>query len=450
MKYFGTDGIRGVANLDLTPEFALKVGKAAGLYFKGDLIVSKDPRLSSDSLESALISGILSTGVNVYSTGILPTPALSLLLKINGKSGGAMISASHNPIEYNGIKFFNRGGIKLSEKEEEEIEKIIDEEIFLSKNFSPKNFGKNITFLEGKHLYLNEVIRNNKIDLRNFKIALDLAFGATTVVAPIIFSTLNADLILFNEKPDGNKINVDCGSTNIEFLIQKKKEKNFDIGFSFDGDGDRVIAVDEMGEVVDGDIIMFLLAKHLNLKEIVITVMSNFGLKVLLNKYEIKYYETPVGDRNVLYKMLEVNAPIGGEQSGHIIYLPQSRTGDGIITSLLLLKVLLKENKPLSELRKEFIRYPQILRNVEVKDKNSAMHDDVFLKEVILWNEKLNGRGRVLVRPSGTENLIRIMVEGEDEDEIKEIALSLENLLKKRLAQRNSLGDEEEGSPIKK
>lgn len=373
MKYFGTDGIRGIANEYLTPEFALKVGKAAGIYFKGDLIVSKDPRLSSDSLEGALISGILSTGVNVYSTGILPTPALSLLLKINGKSGGAMISASHNPIEYNGIKFFNRGGIKLSEKEEKEIEELIDSEIKLN-----RNFGKHINFIEGKHLYISEIIRNNKINLKGVRVALDLAFGATTVVAPLIFSSLNANLTLYNEVPDGNRINVNCGSTNIEFLVQKRKEKDFDIGFSYDGDGDRVIAVDENGEVVDGDMIMFILAKYLKLESIVITVMSNFGLKVLLNRYKIKYYETPVGDRNVLYKMLEVNAPIGGEQSGHIIFLPQSKTGDGIITSLLLLEVLLNENKPLSELKKEFIKYPQILRNVEVSDKNLIMNDDIF------------------------------------------------------------------------
>lgn len=442
MKYFGTDGIRGIANLDLTPEFALKVGKAAGIYFKGDLIVSKDPRLSSDSLEGALISGILLTGVNVYSTGILPTPALSLLLKINGKSGGVMISASHNPIEYNGIKFFNREGIKLSEEEEEEIEKLIENEIKLN-----RNFGKHIDFIEGKHLYISEIIRNNKINLKGMKIALDLAFGATTVVAPLIFSSLNSNLTLYNEVPDGNRINVNCGSTNIDFLVEKKKERNFDIGFSYDGDGDRVIAVDEKGEVVDGDMIMFILAKYLKLESIVITVMSNYGLKVLLNKYKINYYETPVGDRNVLYKMLEVNAPIGGEQSGHIIFLPQSKTGDGIITSLLLLKVMLNENKPLSELKKEFIKYPQILRNVEVTDKYLIMNDEIFKKEVIRWNEKLNGKGRVLVRPSGTENLIRIMVEGEKEDEIKEIAFSLEEFLKKRLAQIKKLGDEEEGSP---
>ena len=435
MKYFGTDGIRGIANEDLTPEFALKVGKASGLFFRGDIIVSKDPRLSSDALEAALISGILSTGVNVYTTGILPTPALSLLLKTNGKSGGGMISASHNPIEYNGIKFFNKNGIKLSEKEEEEIEKLIDKEIKVN-----KNFGKNFSFLEGKDIYIREVIKNNKLNLKGIKIALDLAYGATTVVAPHIFSSLNADLILFNEIPDGKRINVNCGSTNIDFLTKMKKERNFDIGFSYDGDGDRVIAVDDKGEVVDGDMIMFILAKHLKLNSIVITVMSNFGLKVLLNKYKIKYFETPVGDRNVLYKMLEEDVPIGGEQSGHIIFLPQSNTGDGIITSLLLLRVILNENKPLSELKKEFIKYPQILRNVEVQDKNLIMNDEEFKKEVMLWNERLNGKGRVLVRPSGTENLIRIMVEGEKEEEIKEIAISLENSLKKRLAQISKSG----------
>ncbi|HQP00031.1 MAG TPA: phosphoglucosamine mutase [Caldisericia bacterium] len=442
MKYFGTDGVRGVANLDLTCELALKIGRAASSFFNGDIIVSKDPRLSSDMIEMALVSGILSKGNNAYLTGIIPTPALSLLLSDNRKKGGAMISASHNPIEDNGIKFFDEKGFKLREKDEEKIEKLMEEEIKLPIGRG----GKVIYFNEAKAIYIKTIIEKNKLNLNGLKIALDLAYGATTTVAPEIFSNLNSSLTLFNEKPDGEKVNVGCGSTNPEFLSRKIKENGFDLGFSFDGDGDRVIAFDEKGDIVDGDMIMFILAKYLKIPSIVITVMSNFGLKVLLNKYGIRFYEVPVGDRNVLYKMVEVNASLGGEQSGHIIYLPQSKTGDGIITSLLLLKVLVEQNKPLSELNKEFIKYPQILRNIKVRDKNKVMKDEIFFKEVSLWNEKLNGKGRILVRPSGTENLIRIMVEGEEEKEILEIVDCLEDLLKKRLTQNFFLGDEEEGS----
>jgi len=442
MKYFGTDGVRGIANLDLTCELALKIGRAASSYFNGEMIVSKDPRLSSDMIEMALVSGILSKGNNAYLTGIIPTPALSLLLSNNGKKGGAMISASHNPIEDNGIKFFDEKGFKLREEDEEKIEKLMKEEIKLPIGRG----GKVIYSNEAKAIYIKTIIEKNKLNLNGLKIALDLAYGATTTVAPEIFSNLNSSLTLFNEKPDGEKINVGCGSTNPEFLSRKIKDNGFDLGFSFDGDGDRVIAFDENGEVFDGDMIMFILAKYLKIPSIVITVMSNFGLKVLLKKYGIKFYEVPVGDRNVLYKMIEVNASLGGEQSGHIIYLPQSNTGDGIITSLLLLKVLVEQNKPLSELNKEFIKYPQILRNVKVNDKKAIMKDEIFFREVNLWNEKLNGKGRVLVRPSGTENLIRIMVEGEEEKEILEIVDYLEDLLKKRLTQNLSLGDEEEGS----
>ncbi|MGQ9845365.1 MAG: phosphoglucosamine mutase [Caldisericia bacterium] len=441
MKYFGTDGVRGVANLDLSCELALKIGRAASTFFNGDLIISKDPRLSSDMIEAALVSGILSKGNNAYLTGIIPTPALSLILSYNDKKGGAMISASHNPIEDNGIKFFDEKGFKLKEDDEEKIEKLMEEEIKLPIGRG----GKVIYFNDAKEFYIKKVIEKNSLNLSGLKIALDLAYGATTTVAPEVFSELKASITLFNDKPDGEKINVNCGSTNPEFLSKKIKINGFDLGFSFDGDGDRVIAFDEKGEVVDGDIIMFILAKYFKIPSIVITVMSNFGLKALLNRYNIKFYEVSVGDRNVLYKMLETSSPIGGEQSGHIIYLPQSKTGDGIITSLLLLKVLIDQNKTLSEIKKEFIKFPQILRNIRVKDKTRVLKDEILLKEVSLWNEKLNGKGRVLVRPSGTENLIRIMVEGEEEKEVKNIAYSLEDLLKKRLAQ-NFLGDEEEGS----
>lgn len=444
MKHFGTDGIRGIANKDLTSELALKVGRAAGLFFGGDVIIAKDPRLSSDMLETALISGILSTGVNAYRMGILPTPAVSLILSTNGKSGGAMISASHNPIEYNGIKFFSKEGFKLKESEEEEIERLMEEE----RSLPVGKGGRLLDFTKAREIYINKILSMNRINLSGIKIAIDAAFGATSTVVGEIFNKLKAEVYLFNEEPDGERINVNCGSTNPKFLSEKLLEIGADVGFAFDGDGDRVIAIDEEGKIVDGDEIMFILSKYLNLKSIVITVMSNFGLRSLLKKYNISFYEVPVGDRNVLYKMLETNSPLGGEQSGHIIYLPQGKTGDGIITSLLILSAMLRENKPLSLLTEEFVRFPQVLRNVEVKNKELIMKDEEFLKEVMLWNKKLNGRGRVLVRPSGTENLIRIMVEGEKEEETETIASLLEESLKKRLAQMN-LGDEEGGYPFK-
>jgi len=444
MKHFGTDGIRGIANKDLTSELALKVGRAAGLFFGGDVIIAKDPRLSSDMLETALISGILSTGVNAYRMGILPTPAVSLILSTNGKSGGAMISASHNPIEYNGIKFFSKEGFKLKESEEEEIERLMEEE----RSLPVGKGGRLLDFTKAREIYINKILSMNRINLSGIKIAIDAAFGATSTVVGEIFNKLKAEVYLFNEEPDGERINVNCGSTNPKFLSEKLLEIGADVGFAFDGDGDRVIAIDEEGKIVDGDEIMFILSRYLNLKSIVITVMSNFGLRSLLKKYNISFYEVPVGDRNVLYKMLETNSPLGGEQSGHIIYLPQGKTGDGIITSLLILSAMLRENKPLSLLTEEFVKFPQVLRNVEVKNKELIMKDEEFLREVMLWNKKLNGRGRVLVRPSGTENLIRIMVEGEKEEETETIASLLEESLKKRLAQMN-LGDEEGGYPFK-
>ena len=444
MKHFGTDGIRGIANKDLTSELALKVGRAAGLFFDGDIVIAKDPRLSSDMLETALISGILSTGVNAYRMGILPTPAVSLILSTNGKSGGAMISASHNPIEYNGIKFFSKEGFKLKESEEEEIERLMEKE----RSLPVGKGGRLLDFTKAREIYINKILSMNRINLSGIKIAIDAAFGATSTVVGEIFNKLKAEVYLFNEEPDGERINVNCGSTNPKFLSEKLLEIGADVGFAFDGDGDRVIAIDEEGKIVDGDEIMFILSRYLNLKSIVITVMSNFGLRSLLKKYNIFFYEVPVGDRNVLYKMLETNSPLGGEQSGHIIYLPQGKTGDGIITSLLILSAMLRENKPLSLLTEEFVRFPQVLRNVEVKNKELIMKDEEFLKEVMLWNKKLNGRGRVLVRPSGTENLIRIMVEGEKEEETETIASLLEESLKKRLAQMN-LGDEEGGYPFK-
>ena len=444
MKHFGTDGIRGIANKDLTSELALKVGRAAGLFFGGDVIIAKDPRLSSDMLETALISGILSTGVNAYRMGILPTPAVSLILSTNGKSGGAMISASHNPIEYNGIKFFSKEGFKLKESEEEEIERLMEKE----RSLPVGKGGRLLDFTKAREIYINKILSMNRINLSGIKIAIDAAFGATSTVVGEIFNKLKAEVYLFNEEPDGERINVNCGSTNPKFLSEKLLEIGADVGFAFDGDGDRVIAIDEEGKIVDGDEIMFILSKYLNLRSIVITVMSNFGLRSLLKKYNISFYEVPVGDRNVLYKMLETNSPLGGEQSGHIIYLPQGKTGDGIITSLLILSAMLRENKPLSLLTEEFVRFPQVLRNVEVKNKELIMKDEEFLREVMLWNKKLNGRGRVLVRPSGTENLIRIMVEGEKEEETETIASLLEESLKKRLAQMN-LGDEEGGYPFK-
>ncbi len=429
-KIFGTDGARGIANKELTVEVAVKIGRAVASLFKnkGTILIGEDTRISSPMLRNAVSAGIASYGVNVVTAGIVPTPAISLLTFKKGFDAGVMISASHNPIEYNGIKPFDRFGFKLSDETEIEIEKLVE------------NFDK--TLPEGDRVgtvshnnslsdfYIEHLTSRFPLNLSKLKIAVDTAFGATYRTTPETLKKLNANLFLFGTEPDGTRINVNCGSTHMETITRFASERGADVGIAHDGDGDRVLFVDEKGKLVDGDETMLIIARYLKEKgklknnTVVGTVMSNMGVVRAFEESGIKFVRAPVGDRYVLREMLKYDAVIGGEQSGHIIFLEESKTGDGLITALMLLRVLTEKGVPLSKLHEGVEHYPQILENVPVKDKTIIQKESIknFIEKE---KKRLGERGRILVRPSGTEPLIRIMVEGIDPDKIREVALEI-------------------------
>ncbi|MCG0278314.1 MAG: phosphoglucosamine mutase, partial [Thermanaeromonas sp.] len=392
-KLFGTDGVRGVANRELTPELAFKLGRAgAAVLAKGRtrvrVVVGRDTRISGDMLEAALVAGICSVGGDVLKVGIMPTPAVAWLTKSLGADAGVVISASHNPVADNGIKFFSSEGFKLPDPVEEEIER----EVFKDKDELPRptggDLGRALEVLEGSSRYISYVCSTAKNDLSGLKVVLDVANGAAYRVAPEALRRLGADIIVLNNAPDGTNINVGCGSTCPEALAKAVKEFRADVGLAFDGDADRVIAVDEEGRVVDGDAIMVILALHRKQQgglpggKVVVTVMSNYGLHQVLTAAGIKVYQTKVGDRYVLEEMLRTGAVLGGEQSGHIILLEYNSTGDGLITGVQLLQVIKETGKSLKELAAVMPRLPQLLVNVPVRDKDKAMSDPALLAEV--------------------------------------------------------------------
>ncbi len=438
-KLFGTDGIRGVANrYPLTPEMVQKIGIAYGVYLnakfpeeKHTVVVGKDTRLSSDMIKTALISGLTSTGVDVIDVGIVPTPAISFFIKEGNLSGGVMVSASHNPYEYNGLKFFNRNGKKFSEAEEGGLELVVFNKYELPKA-APESIG---TVFEGENLIesYEKHLESAGRYLAGLKIGLDCANGATFRIAPEVFKALGAKVFVFNAEPDGKNINEECGATSPEFLAKKVKDLNLHMGFAFDGDGDRCIAVDEKGNIVDGDVILGIMAAHYARKnrDVVATVMSNMGLELFLKDMGITLHRTPVGDRFVAEKMEEVGALIGGEQSGHIIIKEFAETGDGILTAIILASIVKSVKKPLSEVASLFKPLPQKLKNLRVKekppiDKLKHLQDAIKSAENIL-----KGRGRVLVRYSGTEPYLRVMVESENEEVINSILELVEEAVRK-------------------
>jgi phosphoglucosamine mutase len=434
-RIFGTDGARGVANKEINPELAVKIGIATGLLFKGDgpCLIGEDTRISSPMLRSAVASGLASAGVDVEIGGIVPTPAVSLLTRIMSYSCGVVISASHNPIEYNGIKIFDNRGMKLDDNVEEHIEEKMSS-IFYEGLPQGKSIGK-IRYEPGLvEMYIAHLTKRFAIDLKGLKIAVDSAYGATYYTTPETLKRLGASLTLSGNDPDGTKINVNCGSTHPQVISNLVRESGARIGISQDGDGDRVIFADENGEVVDGDETMVIIGRWLKKKNslkndtIIGTVMTNKGIEDALQREGINFVRTHVGDRYVLKKMQQLSAVLGGEQSGHIIFLDESATGDGLITSLVLLSVMLSEGKPLSELKAGIIHYPQVLVNVRVNDKRLIEQRD-FTKVLKSKEDSLKGHGRILVRPSGTEPVIRIMVEGEDEAKIQDIANELKQFL---------------------
>lgn len=425
-KYFGTDGIRGIAGESLTADLSFKVGKALGrlLTEKKEhpkVIIGRDTRISCDMIEQALTAGLTSTGVNVMTVGTIPTPAIAYLTKTIETDSGIMISASHNPYQDNGIKIFGPDGFKLTDDQELEIEHLIDntDEI---KNASFEKIGKLYSGNELTQKYIQHIKQSISGDLSGIKIALDCANGATTGVAPFIFGDLEADIETIGCKPNGININDNVGSTKIDTIANFVKENNVDVGFAFDGDGDRVLAVDSKGNIVDGDKIMFILAKHLKeqgeLKDnmVVSTVMSNIGFYKAIEENGLQSVKTAVGDRYVVEEMRNNDYSLGGEQSGHIILMNYATTGDGILTAVKLANIIKTSGKSLEELAGEVSIYPQKLVNIKVIDKKSAMEDIEILAECEKVEKELEGNGRILLRASGTENLIRVMVEASSDE----------------------------------
>ena len=425
-KYFGTDGIRGIAGESLTADLSFKVGKALGklLTEKKDhpkVVIGRDTRISCDMIEHALTAGLTSTGVNVMTVGTIPTPAIAYLTKTIETDSGIMISASHNPYQDNGIKIFGPDGFKLTDEQELEIESLIDNSEKI-KNASFEKIGKVYGGNELTQKYIQHIKQSITGDLSDIKIALDCANGATTGVAPFIFGDLEADIETIGCQPNGININDNVGSTKIETISEFVKENNVDVGFAFDGDGDRVLAVDASGNIVDGDKIMFILAKHLKeqgeLKDnmVVSTVMSNIGFYKAIEENGLQSVKTAVGDRYVVEEMRKNDYSLGGEQSGHIVLMNYATTGDGILTAVKLANIIKTSGKSLEELASEVSIYPQKLVNIKVVDKKTAMEDSEILAECEKVEKELEGNGRILLRASGTENLIRVMVEASSDE----------------------------------
>ncbi|MCL2204778.1 MAG: phosphoglucosamine mutase [Defluviitaleaceae bacterium] len=447
-KLFGTDGIRGVANRELRPELALRLGRAGAFVLTREckhtpkVLLAKDTRRSGDMLEAALTAGLCSLGAQVYLAGDVPTPAVAYLVRQYGFDAGVMISASHNPMADNGIKFFNHEGRKLHDDLEAEIEALVNE--METKDTLPRPEGVEVGVVmpcnqaEADYVgFLLSTVPDVKLG-PDFVIALDCANGATSYIASHVFEALGATVHVLHNMPDGTNINDNCGSTHMESLLDFVREKNANIGLAFDGDGDRMLAVDEKGEVLDGDAIMAICSADLHrrglLKKdtLVGTVMSNQGLSLFCREQGITLHRTDVGDRYVLEKMLADDLNLGGEQSGHVIFRQFADTGDGILTGLQLIQALAQAKKPLSELRKIISVFPQVLINAKVSParKNEfATHPDIVCAQAEI-EAKLAGEGRILVRSSGTEPLVRVMIEGRDQQQITAWAEELDGVIR--------------------
>jgi len=449
-KLFGTDGVRGVANLELTPELAFELGRAGAFVLSQKkinhaprIIIGKDTRLSCYMLESALSAGICSVGAHAYWCGVVPTPAIAYLVKKHEFDAGVMISASHNKFCDNGIKFFDNNGFKLLDLIENEIENIIFDKQKLKELTRP--VGKDLGLITYWHSAINDYIdflENilGKLDLSNLKIALDCANGATFKAAPEIFERLGAKVFVINNKPDGENINSKCGSTHMNCLVDFMRDKDLDAGFAFDGDGDRCLAVDENLNILHGDEIMSICAYYLKEKNLlkqnslVATIMSNLGLFITCKKLKINIKQVAVGDRYVLEEMLANGYNLGGERSGHIIFLDHNTTGDGILTALYISKILKESQKKLSELNNLELM-PQVLLNAKVSNakKYKYLSNKKIKSEIKLLEEKFKDHGRVVIRPSGTEALVRVMLEGQDKKILDQAAKNLVDLMEKYL-----------------
>lgn len=445
-RLFGTDGVRGIANVELTPHLAFKLGLAYGLLSKKEdesikFIVGQDTRISGDVLTNSLISGIQSAGISVINVGVIPTPAIPFLIRKYKADGGAMISASHNPFEFNGIKFFNEEGFKLTDEKEDTIQNLIENGFDGYTLCTHDKIGRNIYVTDAAEAYINFIVNTTTTDLTGLKIGLDCGNGATFNLAEPIFNSLGATTHVINVNPDGCNINKNCGSTHLEQLKKLVLENNLDIGFAFDGDGDRCLAVDNKGNVINGDKILAICGTDLQkeglLKNntIVGTVLSNMGFKKAMEKLNISVAQTNVGDRYVLEHMLNENLVLGGEESGHIIFLNHNTTGDGLLTAVQLSSVLKKSNKESWELNNIYSNFPQLMVNVNVPNqiKSSIINKEEIQSVIREEENKIRNSGRILVRVSGTEPLIRIMVEGEDNSSIENTASRIQKVIQSNI-----------------
>ena len=425
-KYFGTDGFRGEANVQLTVDHAFKVGRYVGWYYgrdhKAKIVIGKDTRRSSYMFEYALVAGLTASGADAYLLHVTTTPSVSYVVRTEDFDCGIMISASHNPFYDNGIKLLNGNGQKIEAEVEARIEAYLDGKLEELPLATGEDIGRTVDFASGRNRYIGYLISIPCRDFKNIRVGLDCSNGSSSAIAKSVFDALRAKTYVINNDPDGTNINTNCGSTHIEVLQRFVVEKGLDVGFAYDGDADRCIAVDHRGNIIDGDKIMYVCGKYLreqgrlNGNTVVTTVMSNMGLYKALEREGISYEQTAVGDKYVAENMLENNYSIGGEQSGHIIFSKYSATGDGILTSLMLMEACVEKKTTLCDLAKEMKVYPQILRNVRVADKVAARENPKVKEAVEAAARALGADGRILVRESGTEPLIRVMVEAGTEE----------------------------------
>lgn len=442
-RLFGTDGVRGVANAELTPQLAMQLGQAGAYVLtkekehKPTIMVGCDTRISGDMLANALMAGACSVGANAVYVGVIPTPAVAYLTRKYKVDAGVVISASHNPVEFNGIKFFDGNGYKLPDEMEDEIEAVIKSGMADIKFPTGSQVGKIKYRTDAREEYINHAIQSIPVDLTGLKIVVDCAEGASYYTSIEALKELGANVIAIHNNPDGTNINANCGSTHMDELMGRVLYEKADVGLAFDGDADRLLAVDEQGHRVDGDQIMAIIGNHMKrngtLKDdtIVATVMSNLGFFLMGERCGLKMEQTKVGDRYVLERMREIGANLGGEQSGHIIFLDENTTGDGLLSALHLLQVLVETGKPLSELASVMEVLPQALVNAKVANhkKEHYMEYPEIADAIKQLTDKFAGEGRVLIRPSGTEPLVRVMIEGKNQAQIEEEAKNLANLI---------------------
>lgn len=441
-KYFGTDGFRGEANVKLTVEHAFKVGRYLGWYFgqehKARIVIGKDTRRSSYMFEYALAAGLTASGADAYLLHVTTTPSVSYVTRTEDFDCGIMISASHNPYYDNGIKLINSKGHKIEAEVEEKIEAYIDgetEELPLAQR---ENIGRTIDYAAGRNRYIGHLISLATRSFKEMRVGLDCSNGSASSIAKSVFDALGAKTYVINNVPNGTNINTECGSTHIHVLQEYVRENKLDVGFAYDGDADRCIAVDENGNIVDGDLILYVCGKYLkergqlNGDTIVTTIMSNLGLYKACDKIGMKYEKTKVGDKYVYENMVQNNFMLGGEQSGHVIFAKHATTGDGILTSLMIMEVIMETKQTLGKLAEEVTIYPQLLKNVRVADKKIARENPEVVKAIEAVTEALGENGRILVRESGTEPVIRVMVEAETQEICEKYVDEVINVMKEQ------------------